>query len=229
MVDIKFFDQKGQDISKNTERKIENLFFREDFRRVYLDDIGSISYAANVIERYTTAFLRALDLDLMRKRSYRLVVDYAHGASVDVMASVFNEIGADVIALNATRDPTRYSRTAEEFDRDMQVLASITGTLKADLGVRIDTAGERIYVVDDRGQTLDGGKLLAAMTDLMLRGRAGGTVAVPVTAPSVVETVAEKHKGRSRLHQGDAAGAHQRGRLRGRGDGRRWRGRLRLP
>ena len=42
-VDIKFFDQKGQDISKNTERKIENLFFREDFRRVYLDDIGSIS------------------------------------------------------------------------------------------------------------------------------------------------------------------------------------------
>ncbi len=195
-VDIKFFDQKGQDISKNTERKIENLFFREDFRRVYLDDIGSISYAANVIGRYTTAFLRALDLDLMRKRSYRLVVDYAHGSSIDVMASVFNEIGADVIALNATRDPTRYSRTAEELDRDMQVLASITGTLKADLGVRIDTAGERLFAVDERGQTLEGGKLLAAMTDLILRGRAGGAVAVPVTAPSVVETVAEKHKGR---------------------------------
>ncbi|HLY30925.1 MAG TPA: sugar phosphate nucleotidyltransferase, partial [Ktedonobacterales bacterium] len=34
VVDIKFFDQYGQDISKNTERKIENLFFREDFRRV---------------------------------------------------------------------------------------------------------------------------------------------------------------------------------------------------
>jgi mannose-1-phosphate guanylyltransferase/phosphomannomutase len=195
-VDIKFFDQKGQDISKNTERKIENLFFREDFRRVYLDDIGTISYASNVIGRYTTAFLRALDLDLMRKRSYRLVVDYAHGSSVDVMASVFNEIGADVIALNATRDPARYSRTAEELERDMQVLASITGTLKADLGVRIDTAGERLFAVDDRGQTLEGGKLLAAMTDLILRGRAGGAVAIPVTAPSVVETVAERQKGR---------------------------------
>jgi mannose-1-phosphate guanylyltransferase/phosphomannomutase len=195
-VDIKFFDQKGQDISKNTERKIENLFFREDFRRVYLDDIGSINYASNVIGRYTTAFLRALDLDLMRKRNYRLVVDYAHGSSVDVMASVFNEIGADVIALNATRDPARYSRTAEELDRDMQVLGSITGTLKADLGVRIDTAGERLFAVDERGQTLEGGKLLAAMTDLILRGRAGGAVAIPVTAPSVVETVADKHKGR---------------------------------
>src|SRR5579883_2128700 len=48
IVDIKFFDPNGLDISKNFERKIENLFFREDFRRVYLDDIGSICYAPAV-------------------------------------------------------------------------------------------------------------------------------------------------------------------------------------
>src|SRR5579859_7138057 len=143
ILDVKFFDQNGQDISKNTERKIENLFFREDFRRVYLDDIGTIQYAPDVKKRYTAAFLRALNLDALKKRRYRVVVDYAHGASVDVMAPIFNEIGADVIALNATRDPARYSRTGEEFERDIRVLASITGTLRADLGVRIDTGGER--------------------------------------------------------------------------------------
>jgi mannose-1-phosphate guanylyltransferase/phosphomannomutase len=195
-VDVKFFDQHGLDINKNTERKIENLFFREDFRRVYLDDIGSISYAPAVAERYKTAFLRSLDQDLMRKRRYRLVVDYGHGASVDIMSPIFNAIGADVIALNATRDPIRYSRTAEEFDRDKEILASITGTLKADLGVRIDTAGERIYVVDDRGRQLDGGQLLAVFSDLILHASGGGTIAAPVTAPSVVETVASRQKGR---------------------------------
>jgi mannose-1-phosphate guanylyltransferase/phosphomannomutase len=194
IVDIKFFDTNGLDISKPTERKIENLFFREDFRRVYLDDIGTIAYAPAVNERYTTAFLRAIDADVLRKRRFRLVVDYGHGASVEVMSPIFNALGADVIALNATRDPTRYSRTAEEFDRDMQVLGSITGTLKADLGVRIDTGGEKIFIVDERGQLTDGGKLLAAMADLTLRGRGGGTVAVPVTAPSVVEKVAERHR-----------------------------------
>jgi len=196
VIDIKFFDASGLDISKNAERKIENLFFREDFRRVYLDDIGLISYAPGVNDRYTSAFLRQLDMDLIRKRRFRLVVDYGHGASVEVMSPIFNAIGADVIALNATRDPTRYSRTAEEFDRDMRVLASITGTLKADLGVRIDTGGERIFVVDDRGELVDGGKLLAAMTEMMLHGREGGTIAVPVTVPSVVEKVAEHHKGK---------------------------------
>ncbi|MGH2505324.1 MAG: nucleotidyl transferase, partial [Ktedonobacterales bacterium] len=195
VLDIKFFDQNGQDISKNTERKIENLFFREDFRRVYLDDIGSIQYAPEAKKRYTDAFLRALDLEALRKRRYRVVMDYGHGASVDVMAPIFNEIGADVIALNATRDPARYSRTGEEFERDIQVLGSITGALQADLGVRIDTGGERMYVVDDRGELLDGGKLLAAMIDLTLRQRPGGMVAAPVTAPSVIEQVAKKHDG----------------------------------
>jgi mannose-1-phosphate guanylyltransferase / phosphomannomutase len=192
IIDIKFFDPNGLDISKNFERKIENLYFREDFRRVYLDEIGTISYAPSVNQRYIDAFLKALDQDIMRKRRYRIVVDYGQGGSVDVLSPVFNALNADVIALNATRDPARYSRTADEFDRDIQVLASITATLKADLGVRIDTGGERIYVVDDHGQLLDGGKLLAAMTELTLRGRTQGLVAVPVTAPSVVETVAKK-------------------------------------
>jgi mannose-1-phosphate guanylyltransferase/phosphomannomutase len=196
IVDIKFFDANGLDISKTTERKIENLFFREDFRRVYLDDIGTIAYAPAVNERYTSAFLKAIDLDMMRKRRYRLVVDYGHGASVEVLSPIFNALGADVIALNATRDPDRYSRTAEQFDRDMQVLGSITGTLKADLGVRIDTGGEKIFVVDDRGQLLDGGKLLAAMAELVLRSHGAGNIAVPVTAPSVVETVASRHTGK---------------------------------
>ncbi len=196
IVDIKFFDANGLDIGKTTERKIENLFFREDFRRVYLDDIGTIAYAPAVNDRYLSAFLKAIDIDVMRRRRYRLVVDYGHGASVEVLSPVFNAIGADVIALNATRDPDRYSRTAEQFDRDMQVLGSITGTLKADLGVRIDTGGEKIFVVDDRGQLLDGGKLLAAMAELVLRGRGAGNIAVPVTAPSVVETVAARHQGK---------------------------------
>ncbi|HEX8981214.1 MAG TPA: mannose-1-phosphate guanyltransferase [Ktedonobacterales bacterium] len=196
VLDVKFFDQNGQDISKNTERKIENLYFREDFRRVFLDDIGSIEYAPEAKKRYIDAFLRALDLEALRKRRYRVVVDYGHGASIDVMAPIFNSIGADVIALNATRDPTRFSRTGEERERDIQVLGSITGALGADLGVRIDTGGERIFVVDEHGDLLDGGKLLAAMTDLTLRRRPGGVVAAPVTAPSVIEKVAKRHKGR---------------------------------
>jgi mannose-1-phosphate guanylyltransferase/phosphomannomutase len=196
VVDIKFFDSNGLDISKATERKIENLFFREDFRRVYLDDIGTIEYARNAIALYTDAFLQRIDHEVIRRRKFKLVVDYSHGSSVEVLAPIFNTTQIDVIALNATMDPARYSRTFEEFEHDMEMLASITATLKADLGVRIDTGGEKIFVVDDRGRTLDGGQLLASMAELMLRGTRSATVAVPVNAPSAVETVTKRAGGK---------------------------------
>ncbi|HEX9057430.1 MAG TPA: mannose-1-phosphate guanyltransferase [Ktedonobacterales bacterium] len=194
VVDIRFFDANGLDINKTVERKIENLFFREDFRRVYLDDIGTIEYARNAIQLYTDGFLKAIDQDVIRKRKFKLVVDYSHGSSPQVLAPVFNSSHVDIIALNATMDAARWSRTFEEFEHEMDMLASITATLKADLGVRIDTAGEKIFVVDNRGRIVDGGKLLAAMAELVLRDTKGGVVAAPVNAPSAVESVA-KHAG----------------------------------
>ena len=64
VMDIKFFDQYGLDINKTTERKIENLFFREDFRRVYLDDIGAIEVLSERwmwFDRYLEGFYKAVD------------------------------------------------------------------------------------------------------------------------------------------------------------------------
>src|SRR5579863_5828693 len=63
VIDIKFFDQYGLDINKTTERKIENLFFREDFRRVYLDEIGAIDVLEDsvVTGSYLEGFNKVVD------------------------------------------------------------------------------------------------------------------------------------------------------------------------
>ncbi len=63
IADIKFFDSRGIDIDTATERKIESYFFREDYRRVYLDEIGRIGYTPNVEETYINGFLSALTPD----------------------------------------------------------------------------------------------------------------------------------------------------------------------
>src|SRR5260370_33503387 len=74
VVDIKFFDQYGLDINKTTERKIENLFFREDFRRVYLNDLGAIEVLedSDVVSPYLDGFMKAVDTPLVRRRKFRL-------------------------------------------------------------------------------------------------------------------------------------------------------------
>jgi len=79
VVDIKIFDSHGLDIDSATERKIEGVFFREDYRRVYLDEIGRIADIENIEETYTTAFFKALRQDALAgiARDFNLVIDYA--------------------------------------------------------------------------------------------------------------------------------------------------------
>src|SRR5579859_1767595 len=55
--DIKFFDQQALDMGRAQERKVENVYFREDFRRVTFDDVGQIYDLPRVGEAYSEAFL----------------------------------------------------------------------------------------------------------------------------------------------------------------------------
>ena len=197
VVDIKFFDQNGLDINKTTERKIENLFFREDFRRVYLDEIGPIEVLENsdVLGRYLEGFSKVVDYDVVRRRKFQLVVDYAHGSTAQLLPGIFNRLGCEVIVLNAGVDEASGSRSRDELGKDMQRLATISSALNTDMGIRIDPSGERISVVDDRGRILDGMKMLAVMTSLFLRQTRNGTVAAPVTAPSALQHIADRYDG----------------------------------
>ncbi|HEY4385966.1 MAG TPA: mannose-1-phosphate guanyltransferase, partial [Ktedonobacteraceae bacterium] len=197
IVDISIFDQYGLDINKTTERKIENLFFREDYRRVYLDDIGVIEVLSNadIIGRYMDGFNKVVDYEVVRKRKFQLVVDYAHGTTTQMLPDIFSHLGCEVIVLNTNSNDGQVSRTLDEQGKDMQRLATISSALNTDVGIRIDPSGERIAVVDDRGRILDGMKMLAVMTSLILRQNRGGTVAAPVTAPSALQHIAKRYEG----------------------------------
>jgi mannose-1-phosphate guanylyltransferase/phosphomannomutase len=197
IVDIKFFDQYGLDINKTTERKIENLYFREDFRRVYLDDLGAIEVLENkdVVNPYLEGLLNVIDVPLIKQRKYRLVVDYANGSASHILQSILNRLDCEVIVLNGNPETEQVSRSLEEVEKDLQRLATITATLNMDLGIRIDPGGERIWAVDNQGRILDGMKMLATMTSLMLRKHRNGVVAAPVTAPSALQHIAKHYDG----------------------------------
>ncbi|MBO0795719.1 MAG: nucleotidyl transferase, partial [Ktedonobacteraceae bacterium] len=197
VVDIKIFDQHGLDINKTTERKIENLFFREDFRRVYLDEIGAIEVLSNtdVIGLYMEGFNKVVNREVIRRRKYQLVVDYTHGSTTQMLPDIFSSLGCEVIVLNTSKDDVSHSRSPDELSKDMQRLATISSALHTDMGIRIDPSGERIWLVDDRGRTLDGMKLLAVMSNLFLRQHHNGTIAAPVTAPSALQHLARRYDG----------------------------------
>lgn len=197
VVDIKFFDRRGLDLDKATERKVEGSFFREDFRRVYLDDVGRIDYANDVEQRYASDYLKHLNVEAIQgSAGFNMVaVDYANSSPGLVLPTLLGRLNADVVAINAVVQELSLYQTLEQFDQGIERLGAITSTLKAAFGVRLDTGGERIYFVDEMGQQVHGMTALAAMAELMLTQHGGGTVAVPVWAPSIFEEIAAKHGG----------------------------------
>ncbi|TEU15237.1 MAG: nucleotidyl transferase [Anaerolineales bacterium] len=196
VVDIKFFDASGQDLGKDAERGIERVYFREDFRRVYLDEIGTIDYAESPKERYSKAFLEALDVDAIRGGHCYIAVDYANGPAAEILPPLLNELGCRIVALNASLDETKMSIPPQEFQESLQQLAKICGALETAVGVRLDVGGERVFVVDDQGRIVQGPLLCAAMAAMALKACDGGTIAVPVSMPNVFEVIAEECGGK---------------------------------
>jgi mannose-1-phosphate guanylyltransferase/phosphomannomutase len=199
IAELKFFEENGLDITSTTERKIENIFFREDYRRAYLDEIGRITYGTVTIEEnYTRTFLNALRIDALERiaHDFNLVVDYANANSSSTLPGILRRLQVDVVELNANLDENRLVQTKAQVQEGLYRLSQITPVLEADMGVRIDDGGEKIFLVDDKGRHLPGIQALAVVAAMALKANGGGTVAVPITAPRAFEELANRYGGR---------------------------------
>lgn len=185
---LEFLDAKGLSISKAEEKKIESNYFKEDFRRVGLGDIGTISFPARVQEQYANAFTRALNAEALGKRTPKLVLDYANSFSNVMLPGLLGRMGVESVVLNAHMSSLPPNPRQREELRYQ--LANIVAALKADFGAQIDDNAERVHLVDAKGRIVSNARLLALMITLIGRCRPGARFAVPVSAPSVLEVIA---------------------------------------
>lgn len=193
---IQFFDDRGVNISKAVERKIESSFFREEFRRTLMDEVGKIDFPGRALELYTENFISKLELSLLRQAGFKVVVDYASGGSSTVLTQILGRIGCETVSLNAHLDPVRARELPFNSNLRINQLCEIVKTLKADLGVVFDPDGERMVLVDDKGEAIDGATILLLMTVLISQTERGTLVAAPVSAPSAIEKILEPTGGR---------------------------------
>ncbi|HEV8309103.1 MAG TPA: sugar phosphate nucleotidyltransferase [Methylomirabilota bacterium] len=193
LLDVKVIDHRGMDLGADREKSVERMFFREDFQRAPMAEIGTLSFPHQGTDRYRDGLLRFVDREAIRRARFRVVLDYAFGPASAIFPSVLGELGVDVISLNAYLDETRISKTAEEFRRSQEQLSNIVRTLGADLGLLLDTGAEKLFLVDDKGDIVSGDFALALVALLVMQTSERGTIAVPVTASRVLEQLTAAH------------------------------------
>jgi mannose-1-phosphate guanylyltransferase/phosphomannomutase len=177
---IRFFDDRGIDLSETDQRRVERMYHREEFRRVTAGEIGDIDFSPRVIEHYTADVVEAFGLRRDGRRQVKLVLDLSYGAASFVMPNLLSKVGADVLSINP------YAQTPgmiaiDKVVSEARVAEAVRGS-GADLGAVIDPGGERLTLIDGRGRVMTDDEATLAFIALGAEAGDTGKVALPVTA-----------------------------------------------
>jgi len=191
LTDIIFFDANGKDLPSGKTKAVERLFFGEDFARAPREKVGGIFFPERTTEAYKENFLSSLDVEAISRRKFRIVIDYSNGIASTIFPIILGSFDCQVVALNAHLDPKKLTRDKEEFDYSVQQLAHIVTSLKYDLGCLIDAGGEKLIIVNERGEALDSERLLTVVAEMFMRTHPDTkAIAVPITSSGEVDLVA---------------------------------------
>ena len=203
VVDIRFMNSRGLDQSRAAERSVERSFSREDFRRAFLDEVGRIDYPADPTERYIESFLACVDRDRIRAMAPQvhpqIVVDMSHGLAGDTLSTILNRLDVDYLPLNGPK----LGALRDQFRHQLQHMAKIMGVLDAEVGVKLDVGGERVFLIDERGAVLDDLTAALLLLELAMYANPGAKVALPAVLPRAFETVVNRHGGQIVYTQND--------------------------
>jgi mannose-1-phosphate guanylyltransferase/phosphomannomutase len=185
----RIFEPPGVQLSSALEKEIEKHFTRQELRRVGFDEIGKTTYPARVRESYAQDVLDRLDVDAVRARGFRVVVDLGYSAASFVLPLVAGPLGVETITTHGFFTDQR--ETARSLAQAVGHAKRIVTAVGADLGAVFDRSAERIVLVDESGRELGVEQTLLLLVRLLAASGATGTVAVPVTVTHQVEAVAE--------------------------------------
>jgi mannose-1-phosphate guanylyltransferase/phosphomannomutase len=190
-VEIRFMDEDGADIDEGAQRKIERLLYREDFRRAFAGDIGDIVFPSRAMEFYTSALEAGVESDRLRRRSFKVVLDYSFGATSIVMPNVLAKMGATVLAVNPFAATSGAMATVEDLDTRVKVMGDLVRTSGSDLGYIFDPDGETATIIDDQGVALSPEQALLVFVKLICEHYEHARLALPVSVSREAERIAE--------------------------------------
>lgn len=160
---IKFFDSYGDKLSCEAEKEIESIYkdtqALQDAQATG-KNIGKAKRIDDVIGRYIVQLKNSFPRELTLK-GMRIVLDTANGAAYKVGPTVLEELGADVIVLHDKPDGFNINEGCGALHT--KDLCDAVVKFRADLGVALDGDADRLVVVDEKGEVVDGDQLLGAL------------------------------------------------------------------
>ena len=158
---IKIFGPDGFKLSDELEAEIEAMIDSDLTDRLAAPAaLGRNTRVDSAIDRYVEFVKRTLPRNL-RLDGVRIALDCANGAAYKVAPTALWELGAEVIAIGV--EPDGFNINRDCGSTSIEALCRKVHEVRADIGIALDGDADRVIIVDERGQVVDGDQLLAVI------------------------------------------------------------------
>ncbi|MFW5431509.1 MAG: phosphoglucosamine mutase [Methylophilaceae bacterium] len=188
---IKFFSSGGEKLDDDVEFAIE-AELDKPMQVVESEKLGKAQRIEDARARYVE-FCKSTFPNDMDLRGLKIVLDCANGATYKVAPLVFHELGAEVTAIGDT--PNGVNINLEVGSTHPEALQKAVVEQKADMGIAFDGDGDRLLMVDAKGNVLDGDQLLYIIAlGLYAKGKLKGGIAGTLMTNLALEHALQKHQ-----------------------------------
>jgi len=174
---VKFFDDKGMKLSNDLEAEIEKEWSSTVLSHGQ-NDFGLVSYCWNSLDVYVQHCISTI-LDGVSFSDMNLVIDMANGATFSAGPAIFSQLGCNATYINYEPDGLNINDHCGATDvKELQRQVLIN---KADCGIAFDGDGDRLIMVDHRGELVDGDQILCILAFAIKLGELPGVVGTLMT------------------------------------------------
>jgi len=152
---LKFVDNAGIAISRERGEKIESAALDGSWKKAEWDSVGTCEHVSDAAVIHATTALRHLNVEKIRKRKLRVVLDFGNGTS-SLSRSFFESLDCEVIAINERIDGRFPGRLSEPSEANVQSMLREVVKASADFGVAWDGDSDRVVFADEKGRWIVG-------------------------------------------------------------------------
>ncbi len=157
---LKFFDNTGTKLSSSIEKKVEKIVLdKKKYSKVSNNTFvsGNARRLEDASGRYSE-FLKSTLTKKSSNKKLKIVLDCANGATYNIAPNLFWELGHNIISINNEPDGLNINKNCGAVDS--KSLSQNVIKEKADIGFAFDGDGDRLIVVNEKGQEVDGDKII---------------------------------------------------------------------
>lgn len=193
---LKLLNADGEFLSAAEGQEVLALSEEEGFDYPAIDGIGRVEERTDYNDEHIRRVLELplVDVEAVRRRRYKVVVDAVNSVGGVVMPRLLRELGCDVVELNCA--PTgEFAHNPEPLAENLREISAAVVREKADLGVVVDPDVDRLAFVSEDGSMFVEEYTLVAVADYVLSHRKGDTVS-NLSSSRALRDVTERRGGR---------------------------------